>query len=755
MVIRYLRAIVGLLLLFAVLGLQHLSVTPDTRYFFSANDPRLAELFSFEDRFRKSNSLIFVISCINDCVSVDTLIEDLTDLVNDIPSVVDVQSLSNTPILTSTDEAIETQSYLAHYCSKTCNLSDLSSIDDPHVLDRLINRTGTATAVFANVSLDMNSSHQVADVTSAARAIVDKFAHSGYEFHIIGGIPLMQAFVDATNSEVTGHMGLAIALILILLVLAFGNFKLALIISSLSVMTVLATLGTAGWAGFVVSTATASIPVILFTLVVAMSMHYFMHVVRVVNEDHKRDLQSIANAALYANLTPTILTASTTIVCMLSLLTIESPPISELGLWLSVGVGIGCTLLFLYAPPIVSSLGRIKASSWQSFLQERLNNYAKSIERKVSASLVMLGLVVVSIASIASLEVDDDFVRYFSKGTEFRDSVETVSNLLFGSTSVEIVIDSGRADGVFDPGFLRDVQSLMNYLRNRPEVDSVASYYDHLRLLNEHLGNGIDLHTLDSASVSQLFFAFELAMEDGQSVSDLVDDHKQSARISVLLTTLTASELRRFEKEIESQWGTLSANDYNLIVTGEAIPMAYLSIENLPGMMGSILLAFVLTSIVLGGLFRNWRISVVALFTTVIPVLCGFGIWGAFTSTIGLAAAVVVAVCMGVVIDDSIHLIYRFFYGLRKIGLDPSEAAAFAVHRVGSAIVTTTVVLTIGFGVLGFSPFEVNRTFGICSALILGIALLIDLLMLPSLLVWAAEQSTSSKNNRNAENRRA
>ena len=90
-------------------------------------------------------------------------------------------------------------------------------------------------------------------------------------------------------------------------------------------------------------------------------------------------------------------------------------------------------------------------------------------------------------------------------------------------------------------------------------------------------------------------------------------------------------------------------------------------------------------------------------------------------------------------------MIHRFRYARDKMGLDIQEAVPYTVHRVGNAICTTTLILAVGFGVLAFSSFKVNSTFGACTVLILVGALLIDLLVLPSLLSYTSNK-TGPKN---------
>jgi predicted RND superfamily exporter protein len=99
-----------------------------------------------------------------------------------------------------------------------------------------------------------------------------------------------------------------------------------------------------------------------------------------------------------------------------------------------------------------------------------------------------------------------------------------------------------------------------------------------------------------------------------------------------------------------------------------------------------------------------------------------------------MAATLVIATTIGVVIDDTIHLTYRYVDSLRHLDLTPWGATAYSVHKTGTAIFVTSVVLVAGLLVLVLSDFRMNSTFGVCSSLIIALALVYNLTVAPRLL---------------------
>ena len=93
--------------------------------------------------------------------------------------------------------------------------------------------------------------------------------------------------------------------------------------------------------------------------------------------------------------------------------------------------------------------------------------------------------------------------------------------------------------------------------------------------------------------------------------------------------------------------------------------------------------------------------------------------------------------------DDAIHMVYRFIDARNRLDSTPWEAAGFSLHRVGTALSATSLVMIGGLSALMFSNFELNSSFGACTCLIIAVALAFDLFVVPRLLVWADSNSAA------------
>ena len=169
--------------------------------------------------------------------------------------------------------------------------------------------------------------------------------------------------------------------------------------------------------------------------------------------------------------------------------------------------------------------------------------------------------------------------------------------------------------------------------------------------------------------------------------------------------------------------------------SGIALMFAHIGQRNIRAML-------IGTPIVLAGIsallliaFRSFRLGLVSLVPNFAPAIIGFGIWGLAVGEVGTSLSVVVAMTIGIVVDDTVHFLSKYRRARREHGLAPDDAVRYAFQTAGRAVFTTTAVLVAGFLILLASPFIPTAQVGLLTALIIAFALVADVLLLPPLLM--------------------
>jgi predicted RND superfamily exporter protein len=218
-------------------------------------------------------------------------------------------------------------------------------------------------------------------------------------------------------------------------------------------------------------------------------------------------------------------------------------------------------------------------------------------------------------------------------------------------------------------------------------------------------------------------------------MNDRINLDKSASRLTATLDNVTTQEVREF---INSSKAWLADNAPKYMVTqptGATVMFSYISQRNIEGMLRGNVIALIAISLILMLALRSFTMGALSIIPNAIPILMTFGIWALTVQQIGMAAAGVSAVALGIVVDDTVHFISKYLRARREKGLSKPDAIIYAFRTVGAALIITTFVLVLGFLVMSTSSFMVNEQLGLMTAATIMVALIIDFTMLPCLLL--------------------
>ena len=194
--------------------------------------------------------------------------------------------------------------------------------------------------------------------------------------------------------------------------------------------------------------------------------------------------------------------------------------------------------------------------------------------------------------------------------------------------------------------------------------------------------------------------------------------------------------------------------DVTAMYTG-IVPIVYKAQRSLlESLIQSIGLAFIMISVVMMLLLRDWRSPVgpsnllnvrggmAAMLPNVFPVVVIFGFMGHMNSWFGgrvdsflvdIGSMMTASVAMGVAVDDTIHFLNWYRNALAQ-GYRRKEAIKVAYSRVATAMTHTTLIGGLGLAAFALSTFTPTQRFGVLMLFLLAAALVGDLIFLPAIL---------------------
>jgi len=727
-----------LLALVSLPGLLELETSADTRVFYG-DTVYHRDLKAFEATFRQNNSILLLLRLggarIDASPDLAAALRDATVRAWRLPLVLRVESLATQPHVRGGDGEFTLVPVLDVLCPDVCRSDEEGLLASPLLRARLVSADATTVAVVVTFDLPFASATAVQSITSSVRGLADELetAHPGLSTSFVGGITMMDAFHEAAQRDAATLVPLVLVVLFGLLILFLGEVRLIALLLATGAYGSLIALGTAGWLGVQLNAATSIVPVVIITLSAAGGLHLLITYLR----QRRRtggDIVQAVTIAVGLNRRPIMLTTITTLIGFLSMNFADAPPLRDLGNLVAIGLISATSFLVCVIPPVLLRMKRLRTlptAQWINWVVEWL-----AYRNSNALAIAVLAFALVAVAGTSRLVLNDDFVEYFDDSFEFRRAADFAEVHLGGPNTIDVSLSAASADGIYDPAYMKRLGELSTWLRQDPLVASVISVADVLGEVAFAFTGESDLSRRSRDEIAQYLLAYELSLTAGQDLEDFFDRSRRSTRISVLLSGGNSQSVADLEARIYDWFESHRDPGFGIVVTGINVPVAHMSLQNATSMLKGLAVSLVLITAILGWYFRNLRVVWLSAPAIFLPIAMGFGLWGWFVGEIGIASSVIAAMTIGIIIDDAIHLIFRYRHTRVVLEESPAVAARDTVSSVGLAIVSTSVALAVGFVILGLSGFEVNRTLGLCTTFIVMCGLVVDLLLVPKALVW-------------------
>jgi predicted RND superfamily exporter protein len=148
----------------------------------------------------------------------------------------------------------------------------------------------------------------------------------------------------------------------------------------------------------------------------------------------------------------------------------------------------------------------------------------------------------------------------------------------------------------------------------------------------------------------------------------------------------------------------------------------------------SFIIAFVIIFLSMVLLFRSFRLALISVLPNIIPLMIAGGMMGLLGIKLRPSTAMTFSIALGIAVDNTIHFLARFRQEYKVTG-DYTESVSETLLTTGKAIISTGVILALGFFVLYFSEYVPNHEFGILATIIIVTAASASLILLPVLIL--------------------
>jgi predicted RND superfamily exporter protein len=383
--------------------------------------------------------------------------------------------------------------------------------------------------------------------------------------------------------------------------------------------------------------------------------------------------------------------------------------------------------------------------SFLDFLDNAVENKRKWVYGITSVAVIAAVYGVTLIQTAGNLTAD------FNKNKQIYKDVKYFEHAVGGVVPLDIIIDTKRDGGVERLSTLLRMEQLQDSLNAMPELSRSGSIVDFVKFAKQGVmfGNP-DLYELPSRSEQQWLLTYlprGLKDESGLANS-LVTPDGRKARITVQMADLTTPEMRVLTDKVKRLVAQIfPGENFDVSITGASIKFIRSTSYLINNLILSLLLAVIAISIIMALLFMSARMVLISLIPNLIPMLITAGIMGYAGIPLKPSTILVFSIAFGISVDDSLHFLAKYRQELKANGWNIRWAVKSSILETGLSMFYTSVVLFCGFSVFMTSSFAGNQSLGLLTAITLFVAMLSNLLVLPSFLMsmekWVTKKDLS------------
>jgi len=343
--------------------------------------------------------------------------------------------------------------------------------------------------------------------------------------------------------------------------------------------------------------------------------------------------------------------------------------------------------------------------------------------------------------------VSGSLIEDMPKGEPFFKDIVFFEKEFGGIMPLEIFIDTKRKKGVIKLSTLKRMDKLNEIIDEIPELSPSVSVLNLVKYSKQAYYNGNPKYYQLPSGQERAFILEFTKNSDANSnlLKNFVDSTGQYARITTFMKDIGTEKMERIEERLQARIDKEFPKErYNVKMTGKALVFLKGTNYLIKNLVVSLSLAILLIAIFMAWMFRSYQMIIISLIPNILPLLLTAGLMGFLGVSIKPSTILVFSIAFGISVDDTIHFLAKYRQELQANNWKVKKSVYAALRETGVSMFYTSIVLFFGFLVFIVSSFGGTIALGGLVSVTLLLAMVSNLLLLPSLLL-SLEQSIANK----------
>ena len=603
-------------------------------------------------------------------------------------------------------------------------------------------KTGTIqTAIYIDKEI-VNTPVRKAFVFDKLIPIIDRFEKENNLDVRVSGMPYIRT-INAQNiiDEIQLFVLGALFITGIIFFFFFRSYRATFITLLVVTIGVTWAFGFIGLFGYEITVLTALIPPLIIVIGVPNAVfliNKYQQEIKSHGQQAKalqRVISKIGNATLMTNIT----TASG----FATFVFVKSQLLREFGILASINI-LSIFVLALLIIPIIYSFMEPPKKKHLNHLERRwMENVVDWMEKmvreqRIAIYITTVVIIILGIIGLYQIRVSGSLIEDMPKTKAFFKDIKFFENEFGGIMPLEILVDTKKEKGVMKLSTLKRMDKINEVIESFPELSKPVSIVNLVKYSKQAYYKGKPKYYQLPTSQEQNYIFEYTKNSDGNSdmLNNFVDSTGQFARITTFMKDIGTDKMNviqeRLRQIVEKEF---PAERYNVSFTGKALVFLKGTNYLIGNLVFSLSLAILLIALFMAWMFRSFRMILISIIPNMLPLLITAGLMGFFGIPIKPSTILVFSIAFGISVDDTIHFLAKYRQELIANNWKIRKSVYAALRETGVSMFYTSIVLFFGFLVFTVSSFGGTIALGGLVSITLLLAMVSNLLLLPSLLL--------------------
>lgn len=579
--------------------------------------------------------------------------------------------------------------------------------------------------------------------------VVERFDAPDFRIYVTGS-PVMTVYLqDRIGEDMVKFLGVALVVIAVLLFALFRRLACVVLPLLVVILSLTSTLGIMAITGIPITVPTQILPSFLLSVGVGYSVHILVVFLQRYDAGASRE-EGLVYALGHSGI-PIIMSALTTSAGLFSFTTAELTHIAVFGIVAPTGVAVSLLYTLVLLPALIAIVPVTRREeSGNANKMSRTDRVLQAIGGACSrkpwrVTFVASGVAAFAIAGALQVQFSHNPMEWFKDDSIVKIASNIIDERLGGTLPMEVLIDTGRENGVQEPAVLNRIQEMHEridrFVADGHNLGKAASVVDVVRETHQALNeNRADFYTIpqDNRVVAQEFLLFENSGSD--DLEDVVDTKFSLTRFTLRMPDGEAYDRADFIIEATSEFKRIMGDEAQVTITGLSVIMNRTMNAVVHSLSRSYVLALLLITPLMMLLIGSLRRGLVSMVPNLLPILLTLGLMGWTGIPLDIFTLLIGCIAIGLAVDDTIHFIHSYQRYWEQHG-DAGRAVSETLATTGKALLFTSLVLSAGFFVFTLSSLNNLIAFGLLTGFAIVMAFIADITVTPALLTLVSRTS--------------